>query len=95
MYQGGDNAYTSRENTNYHFSVNHEGFEEALDHFSWFFKDPSFHTEFVDKERKSVNDEASMLKSNDGWRQMILLSRLLKQEHPLHQSGEQYHLPPD
>lgn len=84
MYQGSDNAYTSRENTNYHFSVNHEGFRQALDRFSWFFKDPSFHAEFVDKERKAVNDEASMLKSNDGWRQMILLSRLLNQDHPLH-----------
>lgn len=81
-FQGTHNAFTSRENTNYHFSINHEGYEEALDRFAHFFIDPAFHPEFVDKERKAVNDEAVMLKNNDVWKRMILTSRLMDTDHP-------------
>ena len=80
-FQGSHNAFTSRENTNYHFSINHEGYEEALDRFAQFFIDPAFHPEFVDKERKAVNDEAVMLKNRDVWKRMILLSRLMDPSH--------------
>ncbi|NRA46554.1 MAG: insulinase family protein [Oligoflexales bacterium] len=80
-FQGSHNAFTSRENTNYHFSINHEGYEEALDRFAQFFIEPSFHPEFVDKERKAVNDEAVMLKNRDVWKRMILFSRLMDPEH--------------
>lgn len=80
-FQGSHNAFTSRENTNYHFSINHEGYEEGLDRFAQFFIDPAFHPEFVDKERKAVNDEAVMLKNKDIWKRMILLSRLMDPKH--------------
>ena len=86
-YQGYDNAFTSREHTNYHFTINHDGFEEALDRFAYFFIEPAFHSEFVDKERKAVNDEAVMLKDKDVWRNMILYSRLMSHGHPL----QRYH----
>ena len=82
-FQGSHNAFTSRENTNYHFSINHEGYEEALDRFAQFFIDPAFHPEFVDKERSAVNNEAVMLKNRDVWKRMILLSRLMDPEHAL------------
>ena len=41
-HSGRSNAYTSGNMTNYFFQVAHEGFDEALDRFSDFFKAPLF-----------------------------------------------------
>ena len=42
---GHSNAFTSDENTNYHFEVRHEAFEGALDRFAQFFIAPLFTAE--------------------------------------------------
>ena len=39
-HSGASNAYTSGNITNYFFQVSHDGFDEALDRFSDFFKAP-------------------------------------------------------
>ena len=54
---GSDNAFTTLENTNYHFDVSNEGFEKALDMFAQFFICPLFDKNSVEKEMKAVDSE--------------------------------------
>ena len=56
-HQGMSNAFTSRENTNYFFEVNPDGFEGALDRFSQFFINPLFDVNYVERELNAVNSE--------------------------------------
>ena len=54
---GTKNAYTTTEETNYYFSINHTALEGALDRFSKFFFEPTFNPEFADRELTNVNSE--------------------------------------
>jgi len=56
-HSGGSNAYTSGNITNYFFQVSHDGFNEALDRFSDFFKAPLFDKTYAEREVKAVNNE--------------------------------------
>ena len=56
-HSGASNAYTSGNITNYFFQVSHDGFDEALDRFSDFFKAPLFDKKYADREVKAVNKE--------------------------------------
>ena len=67
-HSGGSNAYTSGNITNYFFQVSHDGFNEALDRFSDFFKAPLFDKTYAEREVKAVNNEHEKNKLNDGWR---------------------------
>ena len=81
-YQGHSNAYTSSENTNYFFEVNHDGFEGALDRFSQFFVAPLFSADFIERERNAVHSEHQKNLKDDGWRLNMLLRHLHRQDHP-------------
>ncbi|MFK7823004.1 MAG: insulinase family protein [Oligoflexales bacterium] len=81
-YQGSSNAYTAAENTNYHFEVNHEGFEGSLDRFAQFFIAPTFNPEFVERELKAVHSEHQKNLQDDYWRSRMIIRKLHKTGHP-------------
>lgn len=54
---GNENAFTTLEDTNYHFDISNEEFEKALDMFAQFFICPLFNQNSVEKEMKAVDSE--------------------------------------
>jgi len=54
---GSTNAYTSSESTNYHFDVNQEHLEGALDRFAQFFISPTISKDGVEREVNAVDSE--------------------------------------
>lgn len=56
-YSGSKNAATGSENTYYFFQISNEGFEPALDIWSYFFKSPLMKQDCVDREVNAVNSE--------------------------------------
>ena len=54
---GGDNAFTSTQETNYYFSVNSDSLEHALDLFAQFFIAPLFNASSVQDDVHAVNSE--------------------------------------
>ena len=54
---GSTNAYTSSESTNYHFDVNQEHLEGALDRFAQFFISPTISQDGVEREVNAVDSE--------------------------------------
>ncbi len=86
-FQGESNAFTDEEDTNYYFSVNHEGFEGALDRFSQFFIAPLFNPEYVERELHAVNSEHEKNLKNDSWRIRRVFEVLHKAGHPRQKFG--------
>ena len=70
---GFDNAFTSNEETNFYFVSGNNEFEEALDIFSWFFKDPTLDPKSIEKEIQNVNSEHRKNINSDDWRAMNLM----------------------
>ncbi len=79
---GYNNAYTSRDHTNYHFEIRHEAFEGALDRMAQFFIAPLFTPEFTDREMNAVNSEFQKNLESDGWRQYQLHCSHYPASHP-------------
>ncbi|KAF8049490.1 hypothetical protein N665_2199s0001 [Sinapis alba] len=52
---GRRNGYTSRENTNYHFDINTDSFDEALDRFAQFFIKPLMSADATMREINAVD----------------------------------------
>jgi len=69
---GKTNAYTSNESTNFHFDVNSDHLEEALDRFAQFFICPSISENGVLREAKAVDSEHSKNLNSDFWKQLQL-----------------------
>jgi insulysin len=86
-HSGGSNAYTSGHITNYFFQVSHNGFNEALDRFSDFFKSPLFDKTYAMREVKAVNNEHEKNKLNDGWRGNYVAGLMSEPGHPLANFG--------
>ena len=86
-HSGASNAYTSGNITNYFFQVSHDGFDEALDRFSDFFKAPLFDKKYAAREVKAVNNEHEKNKLNDGWRGNFVANLMSEPGHPLRQFG--------
>ena len=80
--QGECNAYTSAEETNYFFEVNHEAFEGALDRFAGFFTAPLFDPEYIDRELESVHSEHQIHRESDYWRIERVKELLHREGHP-------------
>ena len=70
---GFDNAFTSNDETNYYFVSGNNEFEEALEIFSWFFKDPVLDSKSIQKEVQNVNSEHRKNINNDDWRVLNLV----------------------
>jgi len=57
---GSNNAFTTMEDTNFHFECSNEGFEGALDRLAQFFICPIFSQESTEKEVNAVDSEYNM-----------------------------------
>ncbi len=76
------NAFTAPDRTLYMFSINHQGFEEALDRLSHFFKDPLFDTSHIAKELYAVDQEHSKNIENDPRRTYMISKEIGNPNHP-------------
>ncbi|XP_074569326.1 insulin-degrading enzyme-like 1, peroxisomal isoform X2 [Curcuma longa] len=84
---GSTNAYTASEHTNYHFDVNVDSFEEALDRFAQFFISPLMSPDATLREIKAVDSENQKNLLSDGWRMSQLQRHLSSRNHPYHKFG--------
>ncbi|KAK4775970.1 hypothetical protein SAY87_023931 [Trapa incisa] len=87
QHGGKANAFTFSERTNYHFDVNADSFEEALDRFAQFFIKPLLSEDAVDREIKAVDSENQNNLLSDGWRLRQLCKHLSNESHPFHKFG--------
>ncbi|WOK97143.1 insulin-degrading enzyme-like 1, peroxisomal isoform X2 [Canna indica] len=81
---GSTNAYTSSEHTNFHFEVNTDCFEEAVDRFAQFFISPLMSPDATLREIKAVDSENQKNLLADGWRMSQLRKHLSSENHPYH-----------
>eukprot|EP01116_Phalansterium_solitarium_P023737 TRINITY_DN846_c2_g1_i2.p1 TRINITY_DN846_c2_g1~~TRINITY_DN846_c2_g1_i2.p1 ORF type:complete len:370 (-),score=97.81 TRINITY_DN846_c2_g1_i2:123-1088(-) len=81
---GTNNAFTSDEHTNYHFEVNPDGLEGALDRFAQFFISPSFTESATNREMNAVNSEFENGVSQDTWRMDGFFRFAAHPSHPFH-----------
>ncbi|AET38766.1 metalloendopeptidase Ecym_3273 [Eremothecium cymbalariae DBVPG len=81
---GASNAYTSTQNTNYYFMVNHGNLYDALDRFSGFFTSPLFSVSSTNKEVNAVDSENKKNLQSDLWRMQQLDRSLTNPGHPFH-----------
>lgn len=82
QHGGSNNAYTGAENTLYHFDINPDRFEEALDRFSQFFIAPLFDADYIEREINAVHSEFTASLQNDSRRLQDVLSTLYRDDHP-------------
>ncbi|XP_021623125.1 insulin-degrading enzyme-like 1, peroxisomal isoform X2 [Manihot esculenta] len=78
------NAFTSSEHTNYHFDVNADCFEDALDRFAQFFIKPLMSPDATTREIKAVDSENQKNLLSDAWRMNQLQKHLSDEGHPYH-----------
>ena len=81
---GNRNAFTMTDRTVYIFSVNNNGFLEALDRFGQFFVAPLFSPSGVDRECKAIHSEFCRNIPLDPWRVLYVKKELANAEHPFH-----------
>ncbi|KAM7272144.1 hypothetical protein ACFE04_031358 [Oxalis oulophora] len=81
---GSTNAFTASEHTNYHFDVNTDCFEEALDRFAQFFIHPLMSADATTREIKAVDSENQKNLLSDPWRMNQLQKHLSVEDHPYH-----------
>ncbi|VVB06044.1 unnamed protein product [Arabis nemorensis] len=84
---GSTNAYTSNEDTNYHFDINTDSFDEALDRFAQFFIKPLMSADAVMREIKAVDSENTNNLLTDSMRMFQLHKHLSREDHPYHKFG--------
>ncbi|GLT40749.1 hypothetical protein SLA2020_148610 [Shorea laevis] len=81
---GSPNAFTDSESTNFHFDVNTDSFEEALDRFVQFFIKPLMSADATMREIKAVDSENKKNLLSDNWRMSQLQSHISMESHPYH-----------
>eukprot|EP00252_Welwitschia_mirabilis_P027613 TRINITY_DN9512_c0_g2_i7.p1 TRINITY_DN9512_c0_g2~~TRINITY_DN9512_c0_g2_i7.p1 ORF type:complete len:1006 (+),score=221.01 TRINITY_DN9512_c0_g2_i7:195-3212(+) len=81
---GKSNAFTGSEHTNFHFDVNADYFEEALDRFAQFFISPLMSANATSREINAVDSENKKNVLVDGWRLNQLQKHLSSVDHPYH-----------
>ncbi len=79
---GSSNAFTSRTDTNYFFSVSGVAFEGALDRFAQFFISPLLDPRYVTREKDAIQKEYLRILENDGWRGFRAQTLAMNPEHP-------------
>ena len=70
---GSTNAWTSKWDTRYYYSVASDSFFQILEIWSQFFHSPLLSEEGTAKEMKAVNSEHEMLFNSDFWRNLQLM----------------------
>lgn len=79
---GMTNAFTTDDFTSFMFSVDNAAFEESLDRFSSFFKEPLFNPSGVMRELHAIDQEYAKNVENDDIRLITILKALANKEHP-------------
>lgn len=80
---GGEmNAFTTNYYTSYAFTVNNNAFDEGLDRFSSFFKDPLFNPSGVSRELKAIDQEYAKNLEDDHIRALYVHKSLANPNHP-------------
>ncbi|UTW46556.1 insulinase family protein [bacterium SCSIO 12696] len=79
---GSHNAYTAYDVTNYHFSVDSNAYDGALDRFAQFFIAPLFTEKYVQREKNAVHSEYFTRIERDGIRYFEILEKNLNPNHP-------------
>ena len=82
---GYDNAYTSTQETNYHFRVAAGYLEHSLDMFAHFFIDPLLSQNSSSREINAVNQEHKKNLLSDNWKLWQLLKHVSNPDHPFSQ----------
>ncbi len=83
QHGGESNAYTSTDETTYHFDINADNFEHALDIFSHFFIDPIFNEEMILREVNAVDSEFYGNYNNDSYRLHQIMNSLIDGCYPV------------
>lgn len=81
---GMSNAFTGSDFTGFLFSVNNDGFPEALDRFSNFFAEPLFNPSGVERELNAIDQEYALNTNKESRRQSQIFKELGNPEHPFH-----------
>ena len=81
---GTKNAYTADDNTTFFFSTTNDAFEEGLDRFSDFFKNPLFNPSGVNRELQAIDQEYAKNIQTDEIRLVQVLKELSVPTHPYH-----------
>lgn len=81
---GHGNAFTANDATSYLFEVETPAFEEALDRFAYFFKEPLFNPSGVARELQAIDQEFAKNLENDNIREIYVLKELADPKHPFH-----------
>jgi len=84
---GQTNAFTTNEDTNYHFDIMPEFVEGALDRFAQFFVSPTFTQSATDREMNAVHAEFEKFKNEDSWRLQQFFQSIVNPEHPYYRFG--------
>ncbi len=84
---GDNNAYTGDMITNYFFEISHGAYQEALDRFSQFFKEPLFDKQYSEREVNAVHSEHDKNKLRDRWRVAHAVSQVAEKGHPVTKFG--------
>ena len=83
QHGGYSNAYTSSKNTNYHFTVNADYLEGALDRLSQFFISPLFNNKYIQKEINAVHSEHQKNLQSEFLRSYSVIKETVNSKHPL------------
>ncbi|KAJ1667177.1 metalloprotease [Coemansia sp. RSA 1646] len=81
-HSGVYNAATADDYTYYHFSIDNDALEGALDRLSWFFVHPLLNPDGVDREVNAVDSEYKSGLRDEYWRFSDILRSLSNPEHP-------------
>ncbi|MCH9703903.1 MAG: insulinase family protein, partial [Chlamydiae bacterium] len=81
---GTRNAFTMSDRTCYMFSVNNDGFSQALDRFGHFFIEPLFSESGIARECNAIHQEYCSYKPLDNWRTLYIKKELANPDHPFH-----------
>jgi insulysin len=76
------NAFTGEDRSNYHFEIQHDAFDGALDRFSQFFISPLFSPEYTEREINAVHSEHQKNLEQDDWREHQLFKTFYRKSHP-------------
>ncbi|MCY4046001.1 MAG: insulinase family protein [Cellvibrionales bacterium] len=94
---GSNNAFTTTEHTNYHFTVNGDVAAEALDRFAQFFIAPLFDKHYVAKEINAIEAEFKATIKDDSRRRVDVIKTIANPKNTWHQftGGNAVTLKPD
>ncbi len=81
---GHTNAWTATEHSSYHFDVQTEMFQPALDYFANMFIEPLFTDEAIKKEQNAIHEEYKLKLKDDSRRIQQVHKETCNPQHPFH-----------